>query len=59
MGEMDRSVWLEPGTAGASLQGCLYADAVMLLPSLGDTAVAAEVVLHKQMQFFFIIHLLF
>lgn len=43
MGEMDRSVWLEPRTAGASLLRCLYADAVMLVSSLCDRKVAAEV----------------
>lgn len=42
MGEMDRSAWLEPRTAGASLPRCLYADAVMLAP-LPCEKVAAEV----------------
>ena len=40
---MDRSVWLELRTAGASLPRCLYADAVMPVPSFSDREVAAEV----------------
>lgn len=42
MGEMDRSAWLEPRTAGASLLRCLYADAVMPAPPLCERKVAAE-----------------
>lgn len=43
MGEMDRSACLKPRTAGALLQRCLYADAVMPTPSLCDREVGAEV----------------
>lgn len=43
MEEMDRSAWSEPGTAGASLPRCLYADAVMSASSLPERKVVAEV----------------
>lgn len=40
---MDRSAWPEPGTAGASLLRCLYADAVMSASTLPERKVVAEV----------------
>lgn len=40
---MDRSAWPEPSTAGASLPGCLYADAVMSASLLPERKVVAEV----------------
>lgn len=51
---MDRSVWLEPSTAGASLQRCLYADAVMLVPLLCDRAEAMTWSLPKRLHIFVI-----